>query len=83
VHPEIFTAYLDGELAMNVQREISDELRDSLKGHSPEEAAVLAFLQERLARKSSGAMTRSHGLDPGGECGRPRARLPACPKVRR
>jgi DNA topoisomerase-1 len=56
VHPEVFTAYLDGELVVNVQRGISDELRDGLEGLSPEEAAVLAFLQERLARKPGAAL---------------------------
>ena len=55
VHPEIFTAYLDGELVTNVQREIGEELRRGLPGLSPEEAAVLVFLEERLARNLNGA----------------------------
>jgi len=51
VHPQIVSAYLDGELVANVQREIGSELRRSLRGLTAEEGAVLAFLQRRLARE--------------------------------
>jgi DNA topoisomerase I len=58
VHPEVFTAYLDGELLLNVRRQIRDELRSSLKGFSAQEGAVPAFLQERLARNPARRRSR-------------------------
>ena len=49
VHPEIIEAYLDGTLIAMLQSEIESLLKDELQGLEPEEAAVLAFLQKRLA----------------------------------
>lgn len=49
VHPEIFSAYLDGTLAESLQRQVEADLSHGLDGLSAEEAAVLAFLQTRLA----------------------------------
>ena len=51
VHPEILSAYLDGSLLDEVQDEAERVLRQDLQGLSAEEAAVLAFLQQRLARE--------------------------------
>jgi DNA topoisomerase-1 len=50
IHPDIVGAYLDGDLLLEVQNEIDGQLRDALETLRPEEAAVLAFLRERVAR---------------------------------
>jgi DNA topoisomerase-1 len=52
VHPAVFDAYLDGSLLQTVTGRIEKEIRRSLHELSPEEAAVLAFLQERLKREA-------------------------------
>ncbi len=54
VHPAVIEAYLDGSLAEGLQRRVADELTASLSDLPPEEAAVLAFLQERLKREAAG-----------------------------
>jgi DNA topoisomerase-1 len=48
VHPEIFDAYLEGALAEGFTADIAATLTDELSHLSPEEVAVLAFLQRRL-----------------------------------
>jgi DNA topoisomerase-1 len=48
VHPIVLKSYLDGTLVDSLKSEIEHELSDSLSTFSPEEAAVLAFLQQRL-----------------------------------
>ena len=45
----MINAYLDGSLLEDVKEEVECELRDDLDGLEPEEAAVLAMLQKRLA----------------------------------
>ena len=52
VHPEIIDAYMDGSLVQTLKRRAEAELSESLRGLEPEEAAVLAFLQQRLAREA-------------------------------
>jgi len=51
VHPAVLNAYMDGGLADMLRRKVSRTLRHSLHGLPPEEAAVLALLQERLTRE--------------------------------
>ena len=51
VHPEVLNAYLDGSLLATLQDRAEENLRDGLGGLRPEEAAVLAFLQKRIARR--------------------------------
>jgi DNA topoisomerase I len=51
VHPEVVSAYLDGHLLQSLKAEVEAELREELAGLEPEEAAVLAFLRQRLARE--------------------------------
>ncbi|MFS2009124.1 DNA topoisomerase IB [Azospirillum sp. CT11-132] len=53
VHPEVLDAYLEGDLLESLKREVEAELRDDLAGLSGEEAAVLAFLRERLERETA------------------------------
>jgi DNA topoisomerase-1 len=51
VHPEVFDAYLDGGLLLEVKEQVETELRDDLASLRPEEAAVLALLEQRLSRE--------------------------------
>ncbi|CAO3431400.1 DNA topoisomerase IB [Azospirillum endophyticum] len=53
VHPEVLDAYLEGDLLESLKREVEAELRDELAGLSGEEAAVLAFLRQRLERETA------------------------------
>ncbi|MFO0965924.1 MAG: DNA topoisomerase IB [Gemmataceae bacterium] len=48
VHPAVLDGYLDGHLLETLRRRVETEIRDSLHKLPPEEAAVLAFLQEEL-----------------------------------
>ena len=50
VHPAVVDAYLDGSLLNMLKERVEQDLREDLSGLSGEEAAVLAFLQQRLAR---------------------------------
>ncbi|HJT77358.1 MAG TPA: DNA topoisomerase IB [Gemmataceae bacterium] len=60
VHPAVIEAYMDGSLLEGLSREVEEELKDSLSDLPPEEAAVLAFLQERLKREASPAGRNGH-----------------------
>lgn len=51
VHPEVTASYLEGALAMEVTREIEEELRDGLDALSAEEVAVMGLLRARLQRE--------------------------------
>jgi DNA topoisomerase-1 len=51
VHPEVFTCYLEGALLLEIRNEVEEELREGLADLKPEEAAVMALLEERLSRK--------------------------------
>jgi DNA topoisomerase-1 len=48
IHPEVVNAYLDGTLAVSLNRKAGRELRSNLRDLSPEEAAVLALLHRGL-----------------------------------
>jgi DNA topoisomerase-1 len=50
VHPAVVDAYLDGSLLRGLRQRVEQELSGGPHELSPEEAAVLAFLQERLRR---------------------------------
>ena len=51
IHPEILTCYLEGELLEGIKSQVETELREDLGSLKPEEAAVLAVLQQRLKRE--------------------------------
>ncbi len=51
VHPEVFACYLDGALLLEIRNEVEAELREGLADLKPEEAAVMALLEERLSRE--------------------------------
>ena len=48
VHPEVIEAYLDGSMLQTLRQRAEDEIRDGLSNLRPEEAAVVALLQQRL-----------------------------------
>jgi len=59
VHPAVLDAYLEGA-ALEVMRERTEEkLADDLHALQPEEAAVLAMLQQRLRLEQEAAATKS------------------------
>lgn len=49
IHPEIIDAYLDGAMLEPLKQRAEQELTRSIDGFRPEEAAVLALLQQRLS----------------------------------
>ena len=54
IHPAVLDAYLDGSLLRTLRQRIETTIKESLHSLPPEEAAVLAFLQERLRREANG-----------------------------
>ena len=52
VHPDVINAYLDGSLLDTLRQRVEKEIAGSLAELPPEEAAVLAFLQERLKHEA-------------------------------
>jgi DNA topoisomerase-1 len=48
IHPAVLDAYLDGSLLHTLRQRVQKEISESLSTLRPEDAAVLAFLQERL-----------------------------------
>ena len=53
VHPEVLAAYLDGSTVAAWRREADRMLKRELSALRPEEAAVLALLERRLAAEAS------------------------------
>jgi DNA topoisomerase-1 len=48
IHPAVINAYTDGSLLAALRRRVEKELKESLHRLSPEEAAVVALLQQQL-----------------------------------
>jgi DNA topoisomerase-1 len=59
IHPEVLDAYVEGNLLLEVKKEVEGELREDLGRLKPEEAAVLAMLQARLHRTLEGSLKES------------------------
>ncbi len=55
IHPGVIESYLSGDLLNALKRRAERQLRTSLHHLRPEEAAVLALLQERLKREAHAA----------------------------
>jgi DNA topoisomerase-1 len=72
VHPEVLNAYLDGSLLATLRDRVEENLREELAGLRPEEAAVLAFLRERLIRQGD-QQKEPEPVDANGERGVARA----------
>ena len=53
IHPAILESYMDGAMARTLRDRTEAKLTGSLAAMRPEEAAVLALLQERLKRETS------------------------------
>lgn len=53
IHPAVLESYLDGETLRAFEARTSKVLAHDLSGLEPEEAAVLAFLEARLARDTN------------------------------
>jgi DNA topoisomerase I len=64
IHPEVVNAYLNGGLLREVESRIGQRLREDLDKLRPEEAAVLAFLRERVARDLASAKGAGEGKAP-------------------
>ncbi len=58
VHPEILNAYLDGQMIASLRRQADQTMSRSAGRLKPEEAAVLALLQNRLARENKSKSRR-------------------------
>ena len=54
VHPQVIDSYMDGTLARTLRKRAQARLAGSLHRLPPEEAAVLALLERRLASESPG-----------------------------
>jgi DNA topoisomerase-1 len=52
VHPAIVDSYLDGSMLEVLKSRAEQEMRSSLHRLSPEEAAVLTLLQQRLKQET-------------------------------
>jgi len=61
IHPVVLNTYLDGSLLHILRRTIENEMKQSLSELSPEEAAVLAFLQVRLKEEARGRAEERRG----------------------
>jgi DNA topoisomerase-1 len=59
VHPAVIDAYLDRTLVETLKRRTEKELRESIASLPPEEAAVLALLQQRMERELGAPATRN------------------------
>jgi DNA topoisomerase-1 len=53
VHPEVIASYIDGTLLEATRERAGKELSEDLHALRPEEAAVLAFLQERMRAEAA------------------------------
>lgn len=88
VHPAVVESYLEGSLAEMLKERVQSELVEELHALTPEEAAVLALLQQRLReadddaahpRKPSRSAAHSTGAssnEKGGSAKRPAAPRP-------
>jgi DNA topoisomerase-1 len=59
IHPEVLNAYVEGKLLLEIKDKVEQELRDDLAHLKPEEAAVLAMLEQRLQRTLEGSLKES------------------------
>jgi DNA topoisomerase-1 len=64
IHPAILDSYLDGSLLEFLKGQVEETLRTELEGLSGEEAVVLAFLQQRLAREVDKRKRAANGRRP-------------------
>ena len=77
IHPEVLTAYAQGELLLEMQHEVRAELKRDLAILRPEEAAVLALLEARLSRTLEDQLAESVGRAKSSKAARPSRRRAA------
>jgi DNA topoisomerase-1 len=53
VHPAVLDAYLDGTMLAGLRARAEESLVEDLRDLQPEEAAVLAMLERRLAQETA------------------------------
>lgn len=58
VHPAVIESYFDGTMLHALQQRAQQELQEDLHALGPEEAAVVALLQQRLKASADGADAR-------------------------
>jgi DNA topoisomerase-1 len=94
VHPAVLEAYMDGAELAALRARAEEELKEDLHALRPEEAAVLALLQERLARaaeevkpvagRNAGSnVDRKTGSKAGSKAGKDKGRQNAARKAAR
>jgi DNA topoisomerase-1 len=59
IHPEVLNAYVEGKLLLEIKGKVEEELREDMAHLKPEEAAVLAMLEQRLQRTLEGSLKES------------------------
>jgi len=64
VHPAVIDAYLEGTVLDALRTETTRQLVDDLHSLSPEEAAVLTLLQQRLQKAAEQAASRPAAVKP-------------------
>jgi DNA topoisomerase-1 len=67
IHPELISAYVEGQLLLEIKEQVEEELREELAEFKPEEVAVLTLLQERLNRTLEDKLRDSVALLEGGK----------------
>jgi DNA topoisomerase I len=60
VHPEVLSSYMHGNLVHELKSKAESELRGAIGSLKPEEAAVLALLQSRLAKEAEWRSSNGH-----------------------
>ncbi|MDB5915329.1 MAG: topB [Ramlibacter sp.] len=59
IHPEVLNAYVEGNMLLQIEKQVESELADKLQELKPEEAAVLAMLETRLKQTLEGSLKDS------------------------
>jgi len=59
IHPDVISSYLDGVTAGQLKQQIHDNLMQDIHALSPEEAAVLALLQQRLQQEQKSSAKKT------------------------
>jgi DNA topoisomerase-1 len=59
IHPEVLNAYVEGNLRLEIKEQAAEDPSEDPAGLRPEEAAVLAMLEQRLQRTLEGSLKES------------------------
>jgi DNA topoisomerase I len=82
IHPELLSAYVEGQLLLQIKEQAEEELREDLSKLKPEEAAVLTLLEGRIKRTLEDKLRDSvavldGGTEKGKEAPRRKGKKPA------